>query len=214
MARRFVLAHQAADFRVTINDVDLPEEADPLGNSVEFTFPAEYAQAEMPQGMSTTPDGWGVETLEDGNRVTWKMKFTEKPVGEEELRGVGIYCGVKLAQAPFFFLLSGGLAGQHGQQYLIGRVRADYLDHLAADIITTERQRINWEEETANCLLVWGQGRVKQLLALWQERRAARKIRTIEARLVNFSTRIGRLKPSEAKIVKQALLRIASICRD
>jgi hypothetical protein len=63
----------------------------------------------------------------------------------------------------------------------------------------------------ANCLLVWGQGRVKQLLALWQERRAARKIRTIEARLVNFSTRIGRLKPSEAKIVKQALLRIASI---
>jgi len=32
----------------------------------------------------------------------------EKPIGGEELRGVAVYCGVKLAQAPFFFLLSGG----------------------------------------------------------------------------------------------------------
>jgi hypothetical protein len=36
-------------------------------------------------------------------------------------------------------------------------------------------------------------------------------MRAVEARLVNFSRRIDRLKPSEAKIVKRALLRIASI---
>jgi hypothetical protein len=80
-----------------------------------------------------------------------------------------------------------------------------------ADIINTERQRINWEEETANHLLVWGQERLKELLALWQERRAARKMRSIEARLANFTGRLDRLKPSEAAIVKRALLRIASI---
>jgi hypothetical protein len=82
---------------------------------------------------------------------------------------------------------------------------------LDADVITTERQRINWEEATASRLLDWGQDRLKQLLALWQKRRTDAKMRAVEARLVNFSRRIDRLKPSEAKIVKRALLRIASI---
>ncbi|MDE2102113.1 MAG: ATP-binding protein [Patescibacteria group bacterium] len=211
MARRFVLAQQAAKFRVQINGLDLPEEADPIGNKTEFVFPAAYDAGEAPAGLQLTADGWGRETVADGEVIDWQIKFTEKPIGEEELRGVAVYCGVKLAQAPFFFLLSGGLAGQHGQQYMTGRVRADYLDRMDADIITTERQRINWEEDTASRLLDWGQGRLKQLLALWQHRRAEAKMRIVEARLANFSRRIDRLKPSEAKIVKRALLRIASI---
>ena len=178
MARRFVLAQQADNFRVTINGVDLPQEADPIGNSVEFTFPTAYAAAEKPEDLTITADGWAREKLaKEGQEVAWQIKFTEKPIGEEELRGVAVYCGVKVAQAPFFFLLSGGLSGQHGQQYMVGRVKADYLDHLATDLITTERQRINWEEDNANRLLVWGQQRLKQLLALWQERRAESKIR-------------------------------------
>jgi len=211
MARRFVLAQQAANFRITVNDFDLPPEAAPLGNKIEFVFPAAYAEGESPEGLSITDNGWGRETLTEGEEIEWQVKFTEKPIGEEELRGVAVYCGVKLAQAPFFFLLSGGLAGQHGQQYLTGRIKADYLDHLDADIITTERQRINWEGETAARLLEWGRQRLKQLLALWQTRRSESRVRLIEARLTNFSQRIARLKPSEAKIIKRALLRLAAI---
>jgi Histidine kinase-, DNA gyrase B-, and HSP90-like ATPase len=150
MARRFVLAQHVAKFHVTVNDLELPEEADPIGNRVEFVFPRDYAADEKPPDLTLSPDGWGREEIAANETIEWQIKFTEKPIGEEELRGVAVYCGVKLAQAPFFFLLSGGLAGQHGQQYLTGRVRADdYLDRLDADIITTERQRINWEEETA-----------------------------------------------------------------
>src|SRR5262249_51409856 len=151
------------------------------------------------------------ETIAEGEEIEWQIRFTEKPIGEEEFRGIAIYCGVKLAQTPFFFQLSGGLAGQHGQQYMTGRIRADYLDQLGSDIITTERQRINWEDETAQRLLLWGQERTKRLLALWQERRAAEKIRKIDQRLASFSKRIERLKPSEAKTVRRALLKIASI---
>lgn len=211
MARRFVLAQHVAKFQVTVNDLELPEEADPIGNRVEFVFPRDYVTDEKPPDLTLSRDGWGREEIATGETIEWQIKFTEKPIGEEELRGVAVYCGVKLAQAPFFFLLSGGLAGQHGQQYLTGRVRADYLDRLDADIITTERQRINWEEETAGRLLDWGQRRLKQLLALWQQRRAESKMRAVEAKLANFSRRIDRLKASEARVVKRALLRIASI---
>jgi hypothetical protein len=211
MARRFVLAQHVAKFHVTVDDLELPEEADPIGNRVEFLFPREYAADEKPPDLTLSPDGWGREEIAAGETIEWQIKFTEKPIGEEEFRGVAVYCGVKLAQAPFFFLLSGGLAGQHGQQYLTGRVRADYLDRLDADIITTERQRINWEDATAGRLLEWGQERLKQLLALWQLRRAESKIRAMEAKLATFSRRIGRLKPSERRIVKRVLSLIASI---
>lgn len=139
------------------------------------------------------------------------MQFTQDPIDREELRGVSVYCGIRLAQAPFFFLLSDASVGHHGRQYLTGRVRADYLDRMGPDIITTERQRIIWEDETTNRFLEWGQARLEELLALWQRRRAEAKLLSIGGALPNFSPRIARLKPSEAKIVKRALLRIGEI---
>lgn len=211
MARRFVFAQASSGFSVTINGVTLPPDADPIGNPVEFVFPRDYTAAERPTGLVVIADGWAEEVVEGDHRVQWQVKFTEKPIGEEEFRGVAIYCGIKVAQTPFFFQLSGGLAGQHGQQYMTGRVRADYLDRLGADVITTERQRINWEAPQAQALHEWGQARVKQLLQLWQERRAEAKLAAIDARLAGFSQRLASLPSTEAKIVKQALRQLARI---
>lgn len=128
MARRFVFAQATAGFAVTINGIQLPADADPIGNPVEFVFPRDYAADERPEGLTVVTDGWAEEVVQGEHRVRWQVKFTGKPIGEEEFRGVAIYCGIKVAQTPFFFQLSGGLAGQHGQQYMTGRVRADYLD--------------------------------------------------------------------------------------
>lgn len=211
MARRFVFAQASSGFSVTINGVPLPPDADPIGNPVEFVFPHDYTADEKPAGLTVIADGWAEEIVEGDHRVQWQVKFTEKPIGEEEFRGVAIYCGIKVAQTPFFFQLSGGLAGQHGQQYMTGRVRADYLDRLGADVITTERQRINWEAPQAQALHEWGQERVKQLLKLWQARRAEAKLKAIDERLAGFSDRLEALPPSEAKVVKQALRQLAKI---
>ena len=211
MARRFVFAQASNGFSVTINGVALPPDADPIGNPVEFVFPRDYTADERPNGLTVIAGGWAEEELVGGQKVQWQVKFTGKPIGEEEFRGMAVYCGIKVAQTPFFFQLSGGLGGQHGQSYLTGRVRADYLDQLNADVITTERQRINWEAPAAKPLLDWGQERVKQLLLLWQSRRAEAKIRAIDARLVGFSSRLSALPASEARVVKRALGQIARI---
>jgi len=211
VARRFVLARQASPFCVTVNGMPLPEHLDPIGNRVEFSFPAAYRDDERPDDLTITPDGWARETLPGGDVVQWQVQFTQDPIDQEELRGVSVYCGIRLAQAPFFFLLSGKSSGQLGQQYLTGRVRADYLDRLTSDVITTERHHIIWDDETTHGFLEWGQTRLQELLALWQRRRAEAKLLTIEGSLPNFSPRIARLKSSEAKIVRRALLRIAEI---
>lgn len=144
-------------------------------------------------------------------RFLWRVKFLPETISEEEFRGIAVYCGIKVAQTPFVFQLSGGLPGQHGLSYLTGTVKADYIDQQGTDIITTERQRINWEAEAALPLLEWGQKRLKELLRLWKERRAEQKERLLDSRLTRFSTRLERLKPSERKTVTLALRKLAGI---
>lgn len=207
MARRFLINQFAEEFEVKVNDTPLPQDDSLIG--VQFDFPAEYKNEEHPEGLEIE-DGWGVEKV-DGENVYWRVRFTHEPIQVDEFRGVAVYCGIKVAQTPFFFNLSGGLSGQHGQQYMSGIVRADYIDRLPADIITTERQRINWESDAAAPLRKWGQGRVKQLLSIWKERRAEENLRRLDDKVARFSMRLERLPPRERKIVSGAIRKIAQI---
>ncbi len=159
MARRFLINQVADTFEILINDEEVPDDNALTG--VEFDFPIDYKDEEKPSGLRVD-NKVGYETV-GSDEIIWRVRFTKEPIGTEELRGISVFCGIKLAQSPFFFNLSGGLSGQHGQQYLSGQVRADYLDRLTADVITTERQRINWELAECRELEAWGQERVKSL---------------------------------------------------
>ncbi len=79
---------------------------------VEFDFPNAYKDGERPPGLCIR-DGFGFEKVEN-DEVGWRIKFAKVPIGTGELRGVSVFCGIKVAQTPFFFDLSGGLPGQHG----------------------------------------------------------------------------------------------------
>ena len=207
MARRYLITQTADEFKVTINELPLPEDNALVG--VEFDFPTDYMESEKPAGLRVA-DGVGYEKIGE-DEIGWRVKFTKDTIGTEELRGVSVFCGIKVAQTPFFFNLSGGLSGQHGQQYVSGQVRADYLDMLDPDIITTERQRINWELQECKPLEEWGQKRVKSLLSIWKQRRASDKIRRIDNKVAPFSVRLERLKATEKRTVTGALKKMARI---
>jgi hypothetical protein len=178
--------------------------------NIQFSFPRDYEDTEKPSGM--TMDGtWGLETLSNGKEIRWKFNFFEEPIEDEELRGVSIFANIKLAQKPFLFNLAGGLGGQHGQEYLSGQVQADFVDALPKDIISPERQRINWEHSDAIVLEGWGQARVKQLLRIWKERRGEVRRKEIESKLVGFADRLERLPKHEGRTVKSALTKIGAV---
>jgi hypothetical protein len=208
MARRFLLHQRGADFVVRVNEQPLPEAEE--SSKIEFNFPEDYREEEKPKNLRIV-DGWGEEKLPNGKQIKWKFHFYEKPIDDEELQGVAIFARGKLAQAPFFFNLSGGLGGQHGQEYLSGQVQADYLDELSTDIIAPERQRINWEHTESLPLLTWGQQRVKSLLVLWRNRRGEERLRTLEEKVAEFSARLDKLPPSEQRTVKKAIRQLAQI---
>ena len=207
MARRFLINQTADDFKVIVNGQSLPEDNALMG--AEFDFPNDYKDDEKPAELEIR-EGIGHEKL-DGNEISWRIRFTSRPIDTEELRGVSVFCGIKVAQTPFFFNLSGGLDGQHGQQYVSGRISADHLDRLESDAITTERQRINWELPECKVLEEWGQARVRSLLGIWKKRRVAEKVRQIKNRLADFSGRLEHLENTEKRTVTRALEKLAGI---
>lgn len=208
MARRYLVRQQTEDFKVLVNGKSLPETEQ--NGSVEFAFPRDYKEKEEPKGLLIDGD-WGVEKLPTGKEIRWRIVFYKDPIEDEELKGVAIFSKVKLAQRPFFFNLSGGLGGQHGQEYLSGQVRADYIDQLDEDIIATERQRVNWEHPETVPLEKWGQNRVKRLLVIWKQRRGEKRRMQIEKKVVEFSPRLERLPPHEKRTVRSALDKVGSI---
>lgn len=209
MARRFLLHQRAADFAILVNNSPLPR-AESL-EKIQFEFPRAYSSEQLYAGLGIDEEGWGTESLPSGNSFRWKILFYEEPIEDEELRGIAVFARGKLAQAPFFFQLSGGLGGQHGQEYLSGQVQADFIDHLKTDVISTDRQSINWEfTETAE-LRDWGRGKIKELLRIWHDKRGAARAAELETKVAGFSARLDKLQPLESRTVKQALRKLAQV---
>ena len=207
MARRFLLHQTAADFHIFVNGEPLPD-SDDL-QQLQFSFPTGYRNGEHPNGLTIEGD-WGVETV-GGQEIRWRVRFYRDPIGDEELRGVSVYAGVKLVQTPFFFNLSGGLPGQHGQQYISGQIRADALDEQREDLIAPERQRVNWDHSLAAQIQKWGQERLRQLLRLWRDRRGEEREKHLQDRLSGFAARLERLGKHERETVSRAIRKIAQI---
>lgn len=210
MSRRFLINQYSDSFRVLINGEELPEHIG-IDSRIEFDFPLDCTSEEKRiLDVKEEENGWGKDKLEQ-DVVKWRIRFTKDPINVDEFRGISVFCGAKVAQTPFFFNLSGGISGQHGLQYITGVIRADYLDQLSEDIITTERQRLNWENEKARKLQEWGKTKVKQLLTIWKERRAESKLNMLDSRISSFGERLNKFPPSEKKVVGNALRKIASI---
>lgn len=208
MARRFLIHQSASDFRVRVNGELMPESHE--SRPIQFSFPKDYKPEERPDGININNNGWGIEKV-DNHEISWRVQFFEAPINDEDLRGISVFAGIKMVQSPFFFNLSGGLRGQHGQQYVSGKVQANFLDEQPKDIFAPERQRVDWADEVAEPLRDWGSERLKQLLRIWADRRAENKTRQLDQRTGIFGDRLNRFHLHEKRILKQAIRGLARI---
>lgn len=144
-------------------------------------------------------------TLDDGNKVTWWAGFSST-VLSTELQGFTVLVNGKTAQAPpYFFGVEGTASGQHGTKYLTGVIEADFLDEGVddeSDRISTDRQEIDWDDESTLAFKAWGEALTRRLL---RERTKARGEQAEKAVLSDetLALRLNQLdKPSRDKAKK------------
>lgn len=130
------------DFKITINtSIDVV--------AVE-TMKGNYAYAYPPA------EGVGVDELVthtiEGNEflpsipISYRFRFRgEKGQLPAKQRGVRVYAHHRLASVPDLLDLSTNTHGFKYTSYLEGVVVADFLDELATDYVSTDRQTLRWE---------------------------------------------------------------------
>lgn len=195
MARRFALG--ANEMKVLINGVPLTR----FEQDVEIRFPADG----MPLNSTATVDdsGWAAEEIDYGQEtrlVRWWIGFTKMPIPEEDMRGVSILARGKQAQRPFTFGMSQGTEGQLGQEYLVGEVQADWLDHgieAEEDLIQSNRDQLQLDNEELQPFLEWGQRLVKWALA--ERNRQRRKVKVGPGAFGDGVERILEATPREGR---------------
>ncbi|MFI7585060.1 ATP-binding protein, partial [Kocuria sp. M1N1S27] len=183
MGRRFSILSDT--FVVKINGETLKHDETEL----QFRYPAE--------GVDTADlDGVGT--------VSWWIGFTEKPIKNDDIRGVSVLSRGKLVQTPFFFDMSGGTQNQLGLQYLTGQVFVDGLDAYGEDLIATDRATVLWEHPIALPLLEWGQGMLRDALRKWAAARAKRQKERLRAS-TRYMDRIDKFPERQQKELLRAI---------
>lgn len=187
MGRRFSILGSA--FRVSINSETLSADETEL----QFRYPEE--------GVDTT-DLPGVGT------VQWWVGFTEKPIKNDDIRGISVLSRGKLVQTPFFFDMSGGTQNQLGLQYLTGEVFVDGLDSYADDLIATDRATVLWEHPIAQPILEWGQGMLRDSLRKWASSRAKAQKKRLRV-ATTYMDRIEKFPERQQKELLRAIQTLA-----
>jgi hypothetical protein len=192
ISRRFALNTEA--MKIYINSIEISKD------NLDFEF-----------RTPSNPIEWTEEKIVNFGDVKYWFGFLKNTIMDTELRGVTVFARDRLAQTtPFVFNLTGGINGQVGLEYLTGQIKADPLDEVD-DLISTDRQGVNWNFEKAKVLEEWGQAKVKKLCSEWKKRRDQEKAHKFKHSTEEMFVRISKLPKQEQEDLTLALDRISLI---
>ena len=88
--------------------------------------------------------------------IGW-VAYAKESYRDELMAGIRIYCRGKIAAQTPVFNRKSGFTGEHSvRSYLVGELRADWLDETE-DLIQTDRRDILWSDELGQKFEQWGQ---------------------------------------------------------
>ncbi len=159
--------------------------------------------------------GWQTADVTGCGPVTYWIGFTAQPrkQNEGELSGILVYTRGKISQEQTFFEISGGVTGQHGLRYMVGMVKAEWLDAGvdSPDHIATPRDSIAWESPQGTAFKEWGQSLVKRCLTEWAKFRASLREKQIKKVSPTLLARIERLAPAYRDVALRFVEKFKSI---
>ncbi|MGP1561058.1 MAG: TIGR02391 family protein [Helicobacteraceae bacterium] len=111
------------------------------------------------------------------NNVSGLIISTKKPL-KPVLRGITLFAHGRFVNAPEFF---GVGESSHAYSYLTGWLNVDFIDELEEDLVSTDRQSLNWDLPVTTEL----RSRLKDLLRYiekdWREKRKIEKHKRVSS---------------------------------
>lgn len=144
------------------------------------------------------------EDSEYYGKIRLNLVTAETPIPPSTgLRGITIFSRGKLVNAPEYFSDS---TSSHFFQYLTGYIHADFVDLIQEDVISTNRQSINWDHPDMAALLTYLGGIVTEVAKEWRKKRAAKKEKDVnEVTGINTDQWISTL-PDDLKRPVQSII--------
>ncbi|NRE35875.1 TIGR02391 family protein [Burkholderia pseudomallei] len=117
------------------------------------------------------------DLIDKGSEYDGKIKLTfitaKTPIPPSSgLRGIAIFSRGKLVNLPEYFSES---ASSHFYQYLTGWIKADFIDLLDEDVISTNRQSINWDNPEMADFRKYLSELISRVGQDWRKKRAEKK---------------------------------------
>jgi len=140
------------------------------------------------------PDFSNEITLEYENKseIRGKIITTEKPL-KPGMRGITLFANGRMINLPEFF---GSSQSSHFFSYVTGWLDVDFVDNWAEDVISTNRQSINWENEKTVELREFLRKCLAQIENEWREKRKKKRTEEINKKTkINLEDWYGKLPP-------------------
>lgn len=107
------------------------------------------------------------------SKISLKLITSESPIPPSSgLRGITLFSRGKLVNAPEYFTSS---ASSHFFQYLTGWIKADFIDLVDEDVISTNRQSVNWDHPEMEALRAFLSEVIMTVGREWRIKRSSKK---------------------------------------
>lgn len=114
------------------------------------------------------------------SQVTGQLMATGKPISPRtNVRGIVLFSRKKLVNVPEYFSDS---TSSHVFSYLTGWLEVDFIDDLPEDVISTDRQSVNWGHPEMLKLRIYLQEMIRWIEQDWRAKRAKIRQAKLEER--------------------------------
>lgn len=113
--------------------------------------------------------------FDNAKEVIGEIFSSEKPI-KPDYRGITLFAHGRLVNVPEFFGVS---ESSHAYSYLTGWLNVDFVDELSEDVISTDRQSLNWDISETLALKTFLQQIIRNIERDWREKRKEERQNTI-----------------------------------
>lgn len=193
------------DFMVLLqlNDCEIIE----ITNKLKYEGITEEFEWSLPDWLEEKK----LTEYENHREIKGKIITTEKPL-KPGMRGITLFANGRMVNKPEFF---GSSESSHFFSYTTGWLDIDFVDNWEQDVISTNRQSLDWENPKTNELRIFLTKILSEIHRDWREMRKTKKRKSInEKTTVNIEDWYSKtpepiqtkLEPIVEKIVEDAEL--------